>query len=347
MHRFIIRLNLFLSPIYFLLILYFYFDPFKVLYHYETFYPIGKTRSVVLNYDYVAVETFKNNKKTYKYNSFIIGNSRSRFYEIEEWQKYIGSNECFHFDASNESLYGILKKLEFLEKHKVQLTNVLLIIDYGVLIQTENTEGHLFVKHTDLSGENKLGFQFTFFKSFLNLNFLRAYFDFKRTGKIKRYMERELLLDSTPTDYNVRTNEMKLNYFEKLIRMQPDSFYNAEKLSSFPKRSVIQTYFPPTIKEKQIEILKQINAIFFRNKSKYKIIISPLYDQVKLDSTDKNILDVLFGKENVYDFSGINKLTQDYLNYYENSHYRPHIASRIMGIIYTNDSLKNLNNFHN
>ena len=61
-------------------ITYLYYDPFQVIYKYKSFFVSGKPRYVTLNYDYVAIETFLNNYPTYKYDSFIIGNSRTRFY---------------------------------------------------------------------------------------------------------------------------------------------------------------------------------------------------------------------------------------------------------------------------
>jgi hypothetical protein len=63
--------------------------------------------------------------------------------------------------------------------------------------------------------------------------------------------------------------------------------------------------------------------------------VSPLYDQLKLNPQDKEKLDSIFGKHNVFDFSGINEFTKDSLNYYEASHYRPHVAKRLLEIIYT------------
>jgi hypothetical protein len=81
-------------------------------------------------------------------------------------------------------------------------------------------------------------------------------------------------------------------------------------------------------------MLLEIADIFKKNKTNYKLVINPLYDQVKLNQQDLDILIKLFGKENVHDFSGINFITNDYHNYYENPHYRPHIADYIMGEIY-------------
>jgi hypothetical protein len=88
------------------------------------------------------------------------------------------------------------------------------------------------------------------------------------------------------------------------------------------------------IKETQKKMLAEIFAKFQNDKTNYKIIINPLYDQEKLNSEDLIILNKIFGKENVFDFSGRNEITNDFYNYYELSHYRPHVAKMIMDIIY-------------
>ena len=42
----------------------------------------------------------------------------------------------------------------------------------------------------------------------------------------------------------------------------------------------------------------------------------------------------LFGAENVYDFSGINKYTNNIRNYYEGAHYRPCLGRQLLDSIY-------------
>ncbi len=49
---------------------------------------------------------------------------------------------------------------------------------------------------------------------------------------------------------------------------------------------------------------------------------------------DREILQGIFGKENVYDFSGINEFTEDYHNYYEAGHYRPLLGNKLLERIY-------------
>ena len=67
-------------------------------------------------------------------------------------------------------------------------------------------------------------------------------------------------------------------------------------------------------------------------------MISPLYNKMKLHNEDLEYLKKVFGETNVFDFSGINKFTNDYRNYYESSHYRPHVAREILKIVYNGDN---------
>jgi hypothetical protein len=81
-------------------------------------------------------------------------------------------------------------------------------------------------------------------------------------------------------------------------------------------------------------MLQSISKIFRKHNTNFKIIISPLYDQVKIAPRDLNMLNKIFKRENVFDFSGINQYTSDFHNYYETSHYRPIIAEKILEKIY-------------
>jgi len=87
------------------------------------------------------------------------------------------------------------------------------------------------------------------------------------------------------------------------------------------------------IQPRHVQMLHDIKNIFERHHTDYKIIISPLYDQVKFSTADQQILHILFGNR-LYDFSGENEFTCQIQNYYEESHYRPHVANAILDSIY-------------
>lgn len=145
-------------------------------------------------------------------------------------------------------------------------------------------------------------------------------------------MKKEALLDDKPKKYNVIQNEIRYDYFEDLI--DKGKYYTPERLSVFYKRDTILTYSPEAIKNSQKEILQNIARILKRQNANTKIIISPTYDQEKLNPGDLKYLEDLFGKNSVHDFSGINQYTSDFRNYYETSHYRPHVARMILEEVY-------------
>ena len=134
--------------------------------------------------------------------------------------------------------------------------------------------------------------------------------------------------------HDMRSNQVSYYVYDEELKNDPDSYY-AGKLKLFYKRDSIQKISEPSLHTEQKALLKSILSILTLHKTNYKIIISPLYDQIKMNQADLDYLKMLFGAENVFDFSGINPITSDYHNYYETSHYRPFICDSILGIIYS------------
>ncbi len=152
-----------------LLITYIILDPFKVVMTYDTYYDPNANGWVNINKDYISTTTFKKNYKKENYDSFILGNSRSNFYMISDWEKYLPSNSnCFHFDANNESLYALHKKLVYIDGKGSDIKNVLLILDYATLVQDNPRSGHLFMISPELeNNRNFIDFHLTCFRNFL------------------------------------------------------------------------------------------------------------------------------------------------------------------------------------
>lgn len=332
MKKFIIYVVVFTIPFICILCLYCILDPYKVIKKYDIYIESGKYGDIIPNIDYVSTSMFDKNNDKERYDSFILGNSRSIFYEIDTWNKYIGNdNSCYHFDASGESIYGMYLKVKHINNSGNKIKNCLFVIDYSTLSKTEPHKGVIGMKSPILEN-NKTLFKFhkTTFLACIKLEFIVNYILFKVFNKI----ENNPIVDTRIRDYDAITNELRFLDFENTIEKNPLSFYSCEKIKVFYERDSIQKYSDKVIKEKQLEYLTYIKNVFDSHKTNYKIIISPLYDQKKINTTDIQQLNIIFGKGNVFDFSGINEMTQDYHNYYENSHYRPHVAAEIMSIIY-------------
>ena len=132
-------------PVIILLVYYVWADPFKFVWHYNTYYAEEGIAYVDMNNDYVSVCTYDNWHEKYGYNSFIFGNSRSRYYLVEDWKQYLDtSSSCFHMDASNETLRGIYLKLKYINNTS-EIRNCLLILDNSILASDQcRTDSYLF-----------------------------------------------------------------------------------------------------------------------------------------------------------------------------------------------------------
>jgi hypothetical protein len=272
------------------------------------------------------------NKNKYQYNSFIFGSSRTIAFRINSWKKYLKpTDNPFKFDASGDSIYGIWKKIVFLNKNKTKIDNALIVIDKGItFVYSEDQPGHLFIKHPLISGNSWYNFHRTFFTAYIKPGFLFSFFKFKLTNKYDESMED--YIEKKEVKMDPITNEMIAEDQENEIINFPTEYYEKRKDIFYPRKG--ETISPiDSINVRQIEMMREIVDILKAQNSNYKVIISPLYDQVKFSPNDQRILNEIF-VGHIYDFSGENEFTSSITNYYETSHYRPHVGDSILSTIY-------------
>jgi hypothetical protein len=304
---------------------YFFFDPFKVLYDYDDYY---EDYFIEPNRDFVSVEKYLKYKDTINYKSFIFGSSRLMAWRTDSWEKYIGDTNAYHFDAYKDNLFGIWCKIKLIDRVGEKLDNVLLVIEYDLLNEVNDTSDRLFMKHHIYTEKSKFQFHNFFFQQYLNSNFYLEYLDYRIFRKFKKYMKQIDLNEKNSSKYS---NDFYIHNLDRSLKQNPEKYYSQR---DFYKRDSIQLFYQQCIYDKQIEYLTEIKSIFDKHKSKYKIVISPLFDQKKMLDIDNQKLNEIFEKENIYDFSGINEFTEKIENYYDIYHYRPHVADFILDSIY-------------
>ena len=337
MREFLHRIIIFLSVPFSILVLLFLFflikDPFNIVKPYKP----NKQEDAYLipvNKAYQNVKRLSYYSNFINYNAFILGNSRAIFYEVEDWKKYIGdTNNCFHFETHAENLFGLERKINYLDRQNYDLDHILIILDPTLLNGVKPKEECMFtVPPQIVENQNLWDFYYDFFKYFISSKFLFAYIDYTLNGKIRDYMLDLNIFNKTPFIHDEETNQERFAISEREIA--EGVFYNEERMKVFYSRSGVEEFSEPVIKEKNIELLKSIKRVLDKRQTKYKIIVSPLYSQIRIAQEDLKVLKGLFG-ENVYDFTGINEFTEDYRNYYESSHYRPVVSREILKRVYT------------
>ncbi len=285
------------------------------------------------NRDFVSSETFLKNYNLYKYDSFIFGSSRTMAYKTKSWRQYLPKNiSPFVFDGLNESIYGIHKKIMYLKKNNIKIKNCLIIVCPGTTFSRETDHlGHLGIKHPTISETSWLNFYKVALNDYYSLNFLKAYFQFLITKKYNSSMSEYIINEKIISD-NI-TNDGWLMGKENEILNNPAKYYGLRK-QIFYTRDGILKFTPQKITTKQLTMLKEIRITFNKYHTNYKLVISPMYDQIKFNVNDLNTIKNIFGKDKVYDYSGINKFTAKKEYYYESQHYRPILGDSLMKIIY-------------
>lgn len=337
LRRLFLKLLLVTLPVWAVLLLYVWQDPFSVVHRYDSYYG-AKDSSIVVskNLDFVATQTLIQNYPRYHYDSYIFGGSRSGYYKVAQWLRYLPAGSSpYHFNGNSETLYGVERKVAYLERNNMPIRNAIIVMDHEMLKGTENTKDYLSIKHPALSQEGWLAFHKPFIQGFFDRKFLVAWCDYKLNGKVEPYMLKDGTLHRSYVWYNNRYNELTMQSLADSQRINPERFYKARE-RFFYKRPDKEQKAPVVIQDVQLKMLQHIANVLYKNSAHYKIIINPLYDQVKLNPADLDVLQRLFGKDNVYDLSGKNDITESKYNYYENSHYSPEVAARIMDSVYKN-----------
>ena len=315
------------TPFLALALSYLVLDPFWVLYHYRTF---PDQLITVPNRDYLSTQMYLNTHRQQPYRSFILGNSRSLAFQVRDWGRYTGDTLAFHFDAASESLYGVHTKLQFLEEHAPGLDHVLLVADADLLRQTQDVAAHVTRKDPRVTGEWPFAFHLAFFKTYATNGFYLTYL--RRRFTDERTADMAAVLESRRVHYDPLTNDLTLPDIEREIQTDSLGYYARNR--RLPPRAARPAVAAAVIGPAQRAQLTAIEAILRRHRTRFHLVISPLYEQKALHPADVAALRRVFGAAQVHDFSGVNRYTRPVGNYYEQSHYRPAVGRQLLRAIY-------------
>ena len=337
MRRFVLKTLWILSPLLPIAALYFVFDPFCVVREHEVFFNPADSVWVSLNADHVSTCTYDRMYPSQHYDAIIFGNSRSRYYLVEDWKKFLPQGcSPYHFDAHNESLYALMRKVEYIEREGHPIRYALVVIDNKVLEQDKAATPHMNYISPQLEGNTlaaRIGFQMAFFKAWFNPKFIFAYFDTRLYHKMRPYMVKDATMMKT-YPYDPKTNEEYMANEE--LRIAAGTYYDEPDIKkAFSRTLHAEEVLSPVIKDSQLQQLQTIRAVFDRLGTDYHIIVSPIYIQERMNPADIRALKDIFGDNRVHDYSGKNNISSDIHNFYEPYHYRPCAALRIMEDIYT------------
>ncbi|MEQ3664827.1 MULTISPECIES: hypothetical protein [unclassified Olleya] len=331
MKIFLKKLAFFFIPIILYVIIVLSLDIFKIFKDYNNYYNQDIT---TLNRTYVSTKIFQKNKDSVNYDSFIFGSSRSQAFKTPIWKHYLPEKSVpFHYDAHSEDLYGIYKKLEFLDDVNSPINHALIIIDRAVLSGTIKRLNHLYINPVEFNDVSKYEFYSSFILANLNPRFMMAYADFYCFKTYRNYMKNYVRMDKYPDTFTPIYND---SYYGLAKEIKEDSlgYYNKLKQQGVFYQRPQESNITLEKTKREIDLLNKIKSIFNKHDTNYKIVVSPLYDQIPMEEEQLVLLYSIFDKDKVFDFSGKNNLTEPISNYFESSHYKPNVAKIILDSIY-------------
>lgn len=331
MGRFLKRIViLLLIPMLLLAALYLLTDPFKTL------RPFSLTYFDSTNRDYLSSELYILNSKEQEYDSFIFGSSRGCGINTYHWLKYLpeGSKQ-FLFQAWSETITGIDQKVSYIDEHEGNLKNAIVLIDIpGSFSRNQLSTRALSIKDPHFSHQPRWIHQIILFYDFLQKpsQWIRAVKEWSHS--LSPYIG----FDVVSNDWKKTNRELDMS-----VPPEKDSLGN---LSSIAKAAFLKDFVNnpdavlPTSKDlidnSMLPILNHIHEVFIHQNTNFKIIITPgyCYQYPPISSRDLGILQTVFGKENVFDFSGRRDITGDYNGFADANHFGLNIGWRMIEEIY-------------
>ena len=338
MKRFVLLTLLALSPVLLLVAFYVAKDPFHVVKPYKgRVYNPGDTISLTINWGHVTVESYKYFDPQGHFDSFIFGSSLSGYYRIKDWAPYLPADaRPFHFNASRETLYGILNKLHWLTNRGVTIKNALIIMEDEMLMRRPLDSDVLFVQHPSTARE------VSWWK------FHQLYFNAFRRPELVAYLlcpgpmtQRVLDEGYATTDITNRIEPINEGYYawaDSVIAVNPDEFFTPEhvKRYSLPLKELP---CPEKINFTVSALLAEIHHLLESQGTDYHIIIPPHYGYEAIDSRDLFKLESIFGQSRVHDYSHDPKLGSDLHYYYDDGHLIAQECARLIDSAYNDVSL--------
>lgn len=310
MRKFCLRTLLAALPVFLFMAFYAIVDPFHII-HPVTSDAQGRDSIIVSNnVGFTSVETYMLYNDQYHYDSFIFGSSMSQNYKASYWQPYLDSTaSILHFDASMETLTGIINKMRFLNNHGTTIKNALIVIEVEMLGRQPLEDDILFVQHPATSGaSNWFHVHTQFFNAFRDIEQLKYAFSHPASTLSQ-------ISDIAP-DRIDHLNEMYYGDIDSIIAVCPEKFFTPERLAK-RKRTILPSASPPAIDETVEEQLKTIKDILDKNHTSYIIIVPPRATNPQLKWQDLWVMKTIFGEEKVHDFSGVPEYVNDEKLYYD------------------------------
>ncbi len=304
-------------------------DPFRTLHQFDIC-DVDAT-----NREYGSVELFRRNYDTYHYDAFVFGSSQASGLNTYTWATYLPDTvSTFLFQAYSETITGVKQKVEWLDQQGVDIKYALVLIDVpGFFSKNQTTTNAVSMKHWRLTGDKEWVYHAREYANFL-----------QRPSFWLKNIRRKMVEEKEPFEYDTITNDFfATNKYTYNLILPQDSLKNCSEVTrqTFLARAASVSEddvkpAPQVIDEKMVNILQDIKAVFDKQHTDYRIIITPIYRYTNpyMCEEDFATLTTIFPQERIYDFSTNKEFTSDYNDFSDPVHFGLRMGGRILKTIY-------------
>jgi hypothetical protein len=332
MNRFLLRVLLFLSPVLGLMVFFVVADPFG-LYGWSW---AAHTAAADGCTDCRTMRAYDEYRSRWRYNTFLLGNSKTMAILSSDWFEHIGIQRFFKLGTPGESVLNMRRKLEYVASTGASVEHVILLVDNKVLQNVENThphfEGPVYMKSlcsSDLFAVEQLAQGFRYYLA--DAYFLEHWLHLFKTwrGRSSGSIENDIADRNSPF-----TNEVIRTDMEE--RLQRDT---AAYLVALPTPRLAAGPSAVSLHPRDRVHLRAIRDLLVRSGSDHHVIFGPEYNCAAIPADIVAEFVEIFGWEHVHDFSADTAFCGKPVLYYEANHYRPVVGRAMLEQVY-GDSLR-------
>lgn len=257
-----------------------------------------------------------------KYDSYIVGSSKTSAYPIEKLNKYYDGASFYNMLSYGGDMADNRKTIEYIVENynaKNIILNIGLEEVYQYDYEDDKTKGNL---HAKVSGEN----EFLFYLKYALLN-LQYSFD-----KIEAYLKRDYL-PSADEVFIPQTGAYNKSVRDVEYLMSEDEHINAND-GFFLYREEREEL--PYIDE-AVEDIKAIKELCEKNNVNFTLIASPNYATETEDYNAQDLCEYWQKIANVtpfYDFAGYSPISYDCRYFYDDAHFRNDVGAMALAYIF-------------
>jgi hypothetical protein len=307
-------------------------DPFRVLRDYDFGDYYDQVAPSELNRDYVSLKLFRKYYPSKQFDAFIFGSSRSFPFHCDTWARLVPGARPFHYPAASENIYGIARKLTYLDEQGVHIRHAILEVTLGLAGAGPRSDPtHRLPR--ELTNDGWLEFQSTFLKGyFTDLYFLR-YASYFATGGLNPF-NRDVLNERGVVRIDPETNDYFFARSDRELAADPEGYYRSHAAGFPPRDASTGKCDDAVIGDAQRAVLRELRAVLAKQGTDYRVLLTPLYEQPCVSRDDIRALREIFGDAQVFDFTGVNELSAEKTNFYDYGHIRPFVADQVLERMY-------------